>query len=424
MSCGCNQPTNNPCYPSLLVPVDVQSSPSQNPSPLGSASECLSFHSALTGFVIPPTGGQSSIQVADGSLFAAGQWIQFVNPTGTFRVMSIAGNTLILSNAAADGVTPIAGNPTPPTQYGVNAQFVTVAQPSDLSPSQFSAMVQTALQGLSSVCLNEIPQRSNAEQSFLLQYVKSSLCPESDGGCCLRKAQDNDPYIDVDGKAIFSHPVQATAFNVPVPPGGIPSSNTTLINQNNGTGGGYLIPFVNPVTGLTTYIDLFSGASNDSDYVFHLSNTGALSMSLAAKERVYFPAKLIGQSGANGSIWTGVTDAAMDIASKIGESLPSWATHVRVRLTWNNRTDHNFSALYALNGSTIFELGWGENEDFYGFHEVVVPILPNGKLGVALSFLDSDTTGGSAGDDFKVDGTGRQLGFYKLEITGILRANG
>lgn len=215
--------------------------------------------------------------VVNGSVFAAGQWIQFINPAGTFRIMAITGNTLTLQNAAADGITPITGNPVPPFQYGPNASFVTVAQPSQLTQAQFNEQIKNALALVESVCFNSIPEKANNEQVYMMGYVKSSLCGPTDG-CCLRKMADGGPYLDEAGNAFFGGSVSAPAFNVPVPSGGIPSSNTTPINPNGGTGGGYLVAFVNPTTGATTYIDLFSGAQNNKNYSIGLSSTGVISL--------------------------------------------------------------------------------------------------------------------------------------------------
>lgn len=243
-----------------------------NPTPTGNP---VTFHQALSALVVPVVGGQSSFLVADGSLFAAGQWIQFINPSGIFRIISITGNTITIQNSAANGVTAITGNPVPPTQYPANAAFVTVGDPRQLTEAQFAALVQTAIASLQSICLGEIPAQGPTEQIYLLGYLKSNLCGDGDGAC-IRKQEL--AYIDQEGILHFANGVVAEGFSVPVPAGGVPFNNSIVVNPNNGTSGGFLLPFYDPSTGQSTYVNLFSGKTNGTSYNISLSPTGQISL--------------------------------------------------------------------------------------------------------------------------------------------------
>lgn len=276
--CGCPQSSPSPlnCGPTLQIPVEqfeCQQTGGQAPS-----ASAVTFHQALSSFVVPNVGQQSQLLVADGSIFAAGQWIQFVNPSGIFRIISITGNTLFLQNAAADGVTAIDENPIPPYQYMTGAAFVTVGDPRQPSLAEFATRVQEAIASLQSVCLSNVSEKTNTEQVFLLGYLKSVSCGPNEGAC-LRK-QDL-AYIDENGILHFDGTIVADNFNVPVPAGGIPNNNSTSLNPNNGASGGFLLPFYNPTTGSVSYINLFSGVTNGSTYNISVSPTGQISLASA-----------------------------------------------------------------------------------------------------------------------------------------------
>lgn len=276
--CGCPQSSPSPlnCGPTLQIPVEqfeCQTTGGQAPT-----QSAVTFHQAISSFVVPNVGQQSQLLVADGSIFAAGQWIQFVNPSGIFRIISITGNTLFLQNAAADGVTAIDENPIPPYQYMSGAAFVTVGDPRQPSLSEFAVKVQEAIASLQSLCLSNIPTKANSEQIYLLGYLKSTTCGPNEGACARKQEL---AYIDENGILHFDGTIIADKFNVPVPAGGIPNNNATPVNPNNGTGGGFLLPFYNPATGTVSYIDLFAGVTNGSSYNISVSSTGLISLTSA-----------------------------------------------------------------------------------------------------------------------------------------------
>lgn len=350
-NCGCpqNSPSQLTCPPTFSVPVDQFNCSESNQQPTSNA--VLTYHQALSGFIVPSVGQQSALLVANGALFTPGQWIQFVNPFGIFRIISITGNTLQLSNAAADGVTAIAGNPAPPYQYPVNAAFVAVGDPRQQSLSEFAAYVASALATLQSVCLDNLESQGANEDVYLLGYLKSSLC-DGESGACLRK--QSLAYIDNTGVLHFDGPISAEQFNVPVPEGGIPSNNTTSLNPNNGTGGGFLLPFYNPTTGLVTYIDLFSGVSNSGSYFLGLNSSGVLSLQSGNLEKCYEEPKLIhssltGAAGSAGYIYNGLTASNYNVETIVGEAIDSWVNAANILIKIVSNTNANARAEVVIN---------------------------------------------------------------------------
>lgn len=383
-----------------------------NPTPSGNP---VTFHQALSALVVPVVGGQSSFLVADGSIFAAGQWIQFINPSGIFRIISITGNTITIQNSAADGVTAIAGNPVPPTQYPTNAAFVTVGDPRQLTEAQFAALVQTAIASLQSICLGEIPEQGPTEQIYLLGYLKSNLCGDGDGAC-IRK-QDL-AYIDQEGILHFANGVVADSFSVPVPPSGVPSNNSVIVNPNNGTGGGFLLPFYNPSTGQATYINLFSGKTNGGLYGIQLSPTGQISLiDGISKQQYFWPQKLVHEGLGT---YTGYPSQEVNVATVTGVTpLPAWATNVIIRLTANFDSTQSAGAIGVfLNDSPLVIMDC--SGDQRGAYESTVTIpMTNGRfrLNVVPYSNDAGTTVASS-ITLRTGGVGSQ-GFVRIAIVGL-----
>jgi hypothetical protein len=412
-NCGCpqNSPSQLTCPPTFSVPVDQFNCSESNQQPTSNA--VLTYHQALSGFIVPSVGQQSALLVANGALFTPGQWIQFVNHFGIFRIISITGNTLQLSNAAADGVTAIAGNPAPPYQYPVNAAFVAVGDPRQQSLSEFAAYVASALTTLQSVCLDNLESQGANENVYLLGYLKSSLC-DGDSGACLRK--QSLAYIDNTGVLHFDGPISAEQFNVPVPDGGIPSNNTTPLNPNNGTGGGFLLPFYNPTTGLVTYIDLFSGIENNSAYSFYLSTSGVISLIPSGGRKVFWPDKEVHKG--SGATYNGFTSADVDIATYSGEPVPSWAKYVKVRVNGNLFSGASDSIRVKLNTETV--LYTSMETDYRGTYDqdFTIPIT-NGKFNLEI-ITYTDNAGTILGAANLGTGTNARAGFIRVAIAELL----
>ena len=334
-NCGCpqNSPSQLTCPPTFSVPVDQFNCDETNLPPQSANS--VTYHQALSAFVVPAVGQQSALLVADGTIFAAGQWLQFVNPSGIFRIISITGNTLQLQNAAADGITEIAGNPFPPYQYPYNAAFVAVGDPRQQSLTDFATHVQDALATLQSVCFDNLDTQSPNEEVYLLGYLKTNLC-NNDSSACLRKQEL--AYIDNNGVLHFDGPIVAEQFNIPVPEGGLVTSDP-IVNPNNGTGGGFLLPLYNPSTGQLSYVNIFSGLENGEFYGVELTNDGKIKLSTSiTKSESFWPEKVFHEP-TPATAYTGLPEQLIDVGDHIdlpaGEQLPTWVKWVTVRLYGN-----------------------------------------------------------------------------------------
>lgn len=414
-NCGCpqNSPSQLSCPPSISIPVDQYTCDETN-VPSSSGGLPLTFHPAQSSFVVPNVGQQSALLVQDGSIFTPGEWIQFVNPSGIFRIISITGNTLQLSNAAADGVSPISGNPAPPYQYPIGAAFVAVGDPRQLSLSEFATQVQTALSSLTSICLNSITEKTSNEEVFLLGYLKSSLCDEN-AGACLRK--QGFAYIDKNGVLHYDGTIIADAFSIPVPEGGIPSNNSTVLNPNNGTGGGFLLPFYNPATGQVSYIDLFSGVANGGIYSIEVSPTGTISLTPSTKHIHYWPEKEIHKDD-DGGTYSGYS-ADVDIATIIGAPLPTWAKYVSIRVHGSMNTGTSNGALEvrlndfgAMRHTTANEMRGPYDGSF------IIPIV-NGKINVKV-ITYSNVEGTTVGPINFMAGGSAMTGRIRVAIRALL----
>ncbi len=265
---------------------------------------------------------------------------------------------------------------------------------------------------MTSMCLNGISERFDSEEVFMLGYTKGTE------GKCLRIMQEDGPYLNEDGIMIFQQAIQAPAFNSPVPDGGIPSSNFTPLNPNNGTGGGYLLSFVNPETGQQVYIDLFSGAANSNEYVLSLSSTGQLSMALAPKQKVYFPDNEITKGTGN---YAGYASADVELSTIIGGTVPAWATHAKVAITGYSNSDSGGCALKVLLNDEVTAIMASDNGYAYMLNtEYVVPIT-DGKIKLAITTYNN-ISGTSAGN-YSFEGTGLDEGFIRVAISGLIRAD-
>ncbi len=392
-NCGCAPQVPAPTCNSaqLIVPIQQLLAETAPVCPQTSAS-FLYFATTTSGFVVPPTGGVSVTQVADGSKFAAGQWVQFVNPTGTFRIISITGNNLTLSNATPDGVSAIEGNPVPPTQYPIGAAFVSVSQPVQITMAQFNAKVQDAIKLLTTISIDGIAVQGSAEKIYLLGFLKSDMCNNVAQSCELRKVRTDGPYIDETGKVIFPSGVESPFFKIPVPTGGIPAQNAVALNPNSGTGGGFLISFINPSTGVTTYVDLFSGKANDKIYNVKLTTSGTIELvesefrsRLAIHPNPEAPSVRIrgGQfdygSGTTEDTYglrltntpaTGVCDITITEPFK-----PTWATHhiLRIMLDYNPPVGELLE-IYA-GGKLMYQMMYRNSDQVSHHIDLVVPVL-------------------------------------------------
>lgn len=414
-NCGCpqNSPSQLTCPPTFSVPVDQFNCPETNTPPQSANS--VTYHQALSAFVVPAVTQQSALLVADGSIFTPGQWIQFVYPSGIFQIISITGNTLQLQNAAADGITAIAGNPLPPYQYAFNAAFVAVGDPRQQSLPEFASYVAAALATLQSVCFDNLDTQSPNEEVYLLGYLKTNLC-NNDSSACLRKQEL--AYIDNNGVLHFNGPISAEQFNVPVEVGGMPNNNTTPVNPNNGTGGGFLLPFYNPATGSVSYIDLFAGKTNDNTYSFYLSPTGIISLIPAGGRIIFWPEQVI--HNGTGASYAGFPSTDLVIADWIGATaFPAWAKYVKVRVQGNLFSDSNDAIRVKLNQTSAL---WTSMQDPYrGTYDqsFTIPIT-NGKFNLEIvTYTDAaGATTGSANLGTTVAGAG--AGFIKVSIVELL----
>lgn len=396
------------------MPIDTLFNPCDTSS--SDPSVDYSFYLAVNGFVVPAVGQQATMNVQNGANFAVGQWIQFVNPAGTFRIMSITGNVLSLLNAASDGITAITGNPVPPYQYPYNAQFVVVSQPTQLTQAQYNSIVQQSLEEIESICLHQIPEKTDSEQVFLLGYLKSSVCQDEEG--CLRKMQPDGPYIDENGNTVFQQPISAPAVNIPVPVGGIPPNNLANLNPNNGTGGGFLTPFVNPLTGETTYINLFSGITNGGAYAFYLNSAGQLVLTdQIGKHEVYWPEKVIHE--VNGIAYSGFGPVDVNVSTYTGSPLPDWAKFAKVRFSCILYSDVATRWIrFSLNNQSV--AGRSVSTTFRAsFEETIIVPLTNGQFRLQIAvFADKD--GNTSGTVTLGSGDGIANGQIKVSIVEIL----
>lgn len=415
--CGCPQtsPSSLNCGASLQVPIDQLNCPTSSPCPTAGGSPSISFHRAINGFVVPAVGGQSSIAVPNGLLFVPGQWIQFVNPAGTFRIISITGNVLTLTNAAADGVTAITGNPVPPYQYPENAAFVTVDQPVQLTASAFAELVQTAIESLEGICVNSIPDQGVSEHIWLLGYLKSNLGEESNESC-LRK--QSLAYIDENGVFHFDGSIIAESFSVPVPDGGLVASNSTSLNPNGGTGDGFLIPFYNPLTGTVTYIDLFSGVENGHSYMINMSSTGQITLTRSDSLKSFYPDKQVHLG--DGSAYSGYPSQLVDVATIIGEAVPSWVTHVRVDIAIYTKVDTDSAIGIKLNTQFAAKIALADTKEYNYFKSIVIPIT-DGKFTLEIiTYNDLEAT--APVSNFNFQGTGADKGNVRISISQLIRS--
>jgi hypothetical protein len=355
--------------------------------------------------------------VTNGSLFAAGQWIQFINPAGSFRIIAITGNTLTIQNASADGTTPIAGNPVPPYQYPANSAFVTIGQPVQLTEQQFNNQIKDALSQIDAACFNNIPVKADNEQVFMLGYLKSNVGGPA-AGACLRKMQDDAPYLDEAGNMVFQQPISAPAVNVPVPSGGITPNNSTPLNPNNGTGGGFLSTFVNPTTGETSYIDLFAGKSNNNQYMVSLSQTGQLSLvDNLGKNKSYWPDKIVHTHNASLGAYNGFVASDLTIATLIEESLPSWAKYVDVRFNCLFSESNSTNSIRIFVNNVECEaclIGTGSRISYV---ETLRLPITDGKFRLEIKTF-SDAAGTTPGS-ITFSNTGLGAGNIRVSIVGI-----
>lgn len=421
-NCGCpqNSPSQLTCPPTFSVPVDQFNCPETNLPPQSANS--VTYHQALSAFVVPAVGQQSALLVADGSIFAAGQWLQFVNPSGIFRIISITGNTLQLQNAAADGITEIAGNPFPPYQYPYNAAFVAVGDPRQQSLAEFASYVAEALATLQSVCFDNLDTQSPNEEVYLLGYLKTNLC-NNDSSACLRKQEL--AYIDNNGVLHFDGPISAEQFNIPVPVGGIPNDNSTPVNPNAGSTGGFLLPFYNPTTGIVSYIDLFTGIANGQTYSFYLSSTGLISLVPSGGRIVYWPDKEVhnGKSTTTAANYGGFAQADVDIATVIGGAVPVWAKYVRVRVHANLFSSPASQAIRVNlnNSSALFTDIRTELRGTYD-QTFLIPIINNGKFNLQIITYTDDigATTGNISLNPVSPYTGAAEGFVRVSIVELV----
>ena len=412
-NCGCpqNSPSQLTCPPTFSIPVDQFNCDETNTPP--QTANSITYHQALSAFVVPAVGQQSALLVSDGAMFAAGQWIQFVNPSGIFRIISITGNTLQLQNAAADGITAIAGNPLPPYQYPYNAAFVAVGDPRQQSLAEFAAYVAAALATLQSVCFDNLDTQSPNEEVYLLGYLKTNLC-NNDSSACLRKQEL--AYIDNNGVLHFDGTITAEQFNVPVPIGGIPNNNTTPVNPNNGTTGGFLLPFYNPTTGIVSYIDLFSGITNDDIYSLYLSPAGIISLVPSASRVIYWPEKIV-HTGSGGT-YAGFTATDITVSSFTAEALPSWAKYVKVRVYGNLFSSANDAIRVKLNTQTVIYTSMlGDYRGTYD-QNFTIPIT-GGKFNLEI-ITYNDAAGTTIGTANMGTGSNAQAGFIKVAILEVI----
>jgi len=430
--CGCQPQSPTQGCGSASMTVPVQSLYPENPceQPSGNCGSVL-FSTTTSGFVVPPAGGQSTMQVADGTRFTAGQWIQFVNPAGTFRITSIVGNNLTLSNALPDGLTPIDGNPIPPMQYPVGAAFVSGVKPEQMNVEQWKTKIQSILSLLTNVNFASVPQQGDAEELYLLGYVKSSLCSGAEEGCNVRKQKPTGAYIDAAGKLILSGAVKATAFEIPIPTGGLPAQNTTILNPTNGTGAGFLLTFINPTTGELKYLDLFSGKSNNKQYVISLKADGSIELvetefrsRIALHANPYAPdVRLRG-----GSFTYGSSNDQEVLAPKLADNggsgvcnititepfKPTWATHhiVTISKTYN-APQGEFLEIYA-GSKLLYQEVMDSSHDYNSDIDLYLPVETT-----QLTFKCLDITNGSANSWSGRDFSCRILskGYITLEKT-------
>lgn len=289
-----------------------------------------------------------------------------------------------------------------------------VGDPRELSLSEFAAKVQTALASLSSICLNSISEKTNQEEVYFLGYLKSSLCDEN-VGACLRK--QNFAYIDKNGVMHFNGSIVANSFSIPVPEGGIPSNNSAVLNPNNGTGGGFLLPFYNPATGVVTYIDLFSGVTNGGIYAFEISPTGQISLTTATKHIHYWPEKEIHKDDDGGS-YSGYS-ADVDIATIIGTPLPTWAKYVSVRVHGSMNSGNDTGAI-EVRLNDFGAMRHTTNDELRGPYDgsFTIPIV-NGKINLKI-ITYSNSEGTVVGPFNFMAGGGALNGRIRVAIRAIL----
>jgi hypothetical protein len=415
-NCGCpqNSPSQLTCPPTFSVPVDQFNCPETNTPPQSANS--VTYHQALSAFVVPAVGQQSALLVANGSLFAAGQWLQFVNPSGIFRIISITGNTLQLQNAAADGITAIAGNPVPPYQYAFNSAFVAVGDPRQQSLPEFASYVKDALATLQSVCLDNLDTQSPNEEVYLLGYLKTNLC-NNDSSACLRKQEL--AYIDNNGVLHFDGPISAEQFNVPVPPSGMPNNNTTPVNPTGGAGNGFLLPFYNPATGTVSYIDLFAGKANDNTYSFYLSPTGIISLIPAGGRIIFWPEHVI--HNGTGAAYAGFPSTDLVIADWIGSTaFPVWAKYVKIRVQGNLFSPNDDSIRVKLNQQTTLWTSMLDPHRGTYDNNFTIPIT-GGKFNLEIvTYIGADGIAGAGAAINLGVAAGAGAGFIKVSIVELL----
>lgn len=199
--CGCNS-SSDTCYPNanvagqMIVPVTYNNCLGNS----GEASNCppcfqpstLTTEACVTVPAVGATFNQPLL--CNASKFVVGMWV--TSPGfGRYPIVGINAttNVLTLQNSCSDGITAIAGNPDPGTQYcGQRAIWNTGGDPC-LDQAALCDAVRTCLQNVSvddPLCLPDLPATTGTACLYplgLTAACDSGDCPQPEDPLCLTR---------------------------------------------------------------------------------------------------------------------------------------------------------------------------------------------------------------------------------------------
>lgn len=146
----------------LLVKASSSTASTCEPTDVAQSLNCRkqedTFDEILNGFIMPPPDGVASVTVCNPSIYSAGQWVQFINPSATLQIVGINDNILSLANRCENGL-PIDSNPLGgAVQFSANSRFIISSRPRCSNLTEDEDEIQGIISGLEELCMPSLTE--------------------------------------------------------------------------------------------------------------------------------------------------------------------------------------------------------------------------------------------------------------------------
>lgn len=190
--CGCNQPPSEDADYLMVKATASQANACGNPStaatPLSTCpNQDPTFDSLLSDFVLPAHGLAVGVSVCNNTIYAVGQYLQFVdsNVIVSIAALDAGGKIMTIRNACNNGNE--IGNPSG-VIINSGAKFYAVQSPPCLSSEEQNTLVADALNSSTELC---VPSLGETTDTSVVQIVgrRESDSEDSSAKKCIRRVK-------------------------------------------------------------------------------------------------------------------------------------------------------------------------------------------------------------------------------------------